>query len=131
MGFIHLSTMFRVHDFQAAGIITEKGLGDVALFEEAKKLEIDVFITSDIKQIESSDRSHERKACRDAGIHWIGVPKINGSKGRAKPRGEVASLLGSLTYIEKYLKQQCAPQAILLTPGVNGLACKATYPQDL
>lgn len=46
------------------------GSDDVPLYPQVAALDMDVFVTADKKQ---STRTHERAACRAAGLHWLGI----------------------------------------------------------
>lgn len=49
-------------------------MDDSDLFRAAAADHVDMVITSDIRQVEGPDRRNERKACREAGLHWVGIP---------------------------------------------------------
>ena len=75
--------MYRGHFFDHVVMGNYKaGIDDLSLFTEAKRQGIDVLITGDIRQITGQDRLNERKACRQAGLHWLGVPQVLKARGK-------------------------------------------------
>lgn len=109
----HLESMFRVDTFLSSGPDVERGLEDIAVYEAASELGATVYICSDIKQLRGADRTHERDACRAAGLHWIGLPK-SFAKGKLKAQTEVARLLEGYAFARRELLTAGAPTAILL-----------------
>lgn len=127
----HLQRMFQKHKFMSSGVEIGRGIADVELFKRARELGIDIFMTSDIKQL---DRLEERAACRAAGMHWVGIPKTRKTKyakGRAAKRAEIGMMLANFTYVEQRIKESKKPQAFLLEYSPDKLCCQKGYPQDI
>lgn len=128
----YLQQMYRQHTFDAVvhGDY-DPGMDDIPLFSAAKANKVDVFITGDIAQIQGQDRKNERKACQDAGLHWLGVPQVLKARGTDKKWGQINSLLANLRFAIREFETAQTPQAILLTPGIHQLQCASGFPQEL
>lgn len=110
---LHLEKMFRHDMFIASGREVEKGLSDLDVYAAARDEGATVYICSDIKQLTSPDRTHERAACRRAGLHWIGVPHSH-AKGKRKSDTEVIRLLEGFGHVRAELESAATPTAVLL-----------------
>ncbi|UCZ89849.1 hypothetical protein [Gordonia sp. WA4-43] len=93
-----LRMLFPAHQFLVAGVDTDKGEDDIPLFPIARDLGADLFLTGDIDQLDELARPGERTACRDAGLHWLGLPKV-AARGRLSLYGEFSVLVGALAYV--------------------------------
>lgn len=109
----------------------DKGTKDTSLFRLAADLGADVIITNDIKQIEGLDCQHERSACRESNLHWVGVPRSPKARGKNIWQGQLAQLLGAMQFIVATIDAATEPQAILLTDGGHSTPCQNGYPQAL
>ena len=131
--FTPFTTLFRKHQFLSVGRAQgfDRGMSDVALFAEAEKRRVDAIITGDVKQLLGLDRINERNACRNAGLHWIGVPAQAHAKGRLRMHGQVGQLVMSLEYVARLMDEADNPQAFLLRKGPSKAPLESGYPQDL
>lgn len=128
----YLRSMYHQHTFdRVIDDNYDSHMDDVPLFSVAQAKGVDVFITGDIAQIQGADRKDERKACRQAGLHWLGVPQIIKAKGADKKWGQINSLLANLRYAIRKFQSATEPQAILLKPGIHHLQSEPGFPQDL
>lgn len=128
----YLRSMYRRHIFDH--VVTgdyDPNMDDIPLFEVAREKGVDAFITGDIAQIQGHDRRKERESCREAGIHWLGVPQIPKARGKDKKWGQINSLLANLGYAVREFEASTKPQAILLRPGIYELQSEVSFPQDL
>ena len=124
----HMKHMYRDHEYMRVGVQTPKGMDDIDLFRALFDKRVNVFITSDVKQLH---RPAERKACRDAGIHWVGVPKNPKARGPSAKRSEIAAVLANFTHIERHISRATSPQAFLMTFAAAEIQCQDSYPQPL
>ncbi|MBF6315751.1 hypothetical protein IU453_03015 [Nocardia cyriacigeorgica] len=107
----HLGSMFsRGHRFLGVRDLNSQGVDDNELFKLVAGAGVDAFITSDLNQIK---RQHERAACREAGLHWIGVHQAH-AKGYHVLAAPAAALIHSLPFILDRLEQSTHPQLFLL-----------------
>lgn len=72
------------------------GMKDVPLIEHLSALSFAGIITSDFAQIDTND--DERAALRNAGLHWIGVPKPQ-AKGIAQISQITAAVISAMPQI--------------------------------
>ena len=107
------------------------GLLDVELFHRAKAEGVQAVITGDTNQLLGLDRQHERAACRDNGLHWVGIPQQPRATGRQRPTGQISQVLLGFNDIIRRIAQAETPQAFLLEVGPRGLPYAKGYPQDL
>ncbi|NED96430.1 hypothetical protein G1H11_14060 [Phytoactinopolyspora alkaliphila] len=68
-----LDRVFRQHKFTSARRAALLGTDDQDLFRELSARRYGAIITEDREQLEAQ---YERAALRDAGLHWLGVPKV-------------------------------------------------------
>lgn len=127
--FSALKVTFQEHDFLRSGIDLPKGLLDVPLFGQVADLGCEVFITGDIRQLDL-DRVDERDACRDAGLHWVGVPKVP-AKGKRAMTADAAVIIGALLHIIDDIATSNVPRCYLLEKGPLDLAGAVNYATDL
>lgn len=128
----YMQKMYPQHDYFQSGEGKDfPSMDDPLLFQTAAEQDVDLIITSDIRQIEGEDRANERNACRQAGLHWVGIPQPLKIKGRARVRAQVATLLGTFTYIERHLAQATEPQAVLFVRATAEPPLSPDYPQPL
>ena len=111
-----LRLLFPAHDFLVAGVDTPKGEDDIPLYPIVRELGGELFLTGDIDQLDETARPGERAACRDAGLHWLGLPKVP-AKGRRSLYGELSVLIGALAYVIEELGDSSAPMFFLLERG--------------
>lgn len=124
--------MYRGHFFDHVVMGNYKaGIDDLSLFTEAKRQGIDVLITGDIRQITGQDRLNERKACRQAGLHWLGVPQVLKARGKEGKWAQTNSLLSNMRYALPVFESATSPTAILLRPGSIKLQAEKEFPQLL
>lgn len=119
------------HEIICVGESIPKGTTDVELFGIASRDRISAIITSDIRQIEGLDRRNERIACRNAGLHWIGVPRHPRARGKQIAQLQAVQLLMALGGVLPELMQAGVPQAYLLKAGSLSLQLADGYPQEL
>lgn len=119
------------HEIICVGESVPKGTQDTELFRLASIDGVNAIITSDIRQVEGLDRINERVACRNAGLHWIGVPRHPRACGRQIAQLQAAQLLMALGGVLPKLTQADVPQAYLLKAGSLSLQLADGYPQDL
>lgn len=128
---MHLDNLLKKHTFHQSVTLLGSGAQDIDIFTAAADKNIDALITSDIKQVENQSRLHERKACKDAGIHWVGVPRNPRAHGRSIPFSQVGQLLAAIPEVEKVLSQADYPQAVLLNTGDHHRPFCKGYPTSL
>ncbi|MQY29479.1 PIN-like domain-containing protein [Nocardia aurantia] len=113
----HLESIFtskkreQPHEFIGVKNIDAKGVADVALFPLAAQARVNVFVTGDINQMK---RPLERRACRDAGLHWLGVHLETKARGYHVLAGPAAALIHGLPFVLDRLEQSTQPQLFLL-----------------
>lgn len=128
----YMQKMFPRHQYVQSGDGKDfPSMDDPELFRAAAADDVDVIITSDIRQVEGPDRRNERTACREAGLHWVGIPQPLNLKGRERVRFQIATLLATFSYIEKYLSDAQEPRAILLERSNGKPPLTSGYPQLL
>lgn len=69
-----LAQLHRRHHFRSWQQESLSGVEDEALFQMLSSLGYDGIITQDVRQLVNDN---ERKALRDNGLHWVGVPQLN------------------------------------------------------
>ena len=93
------------------------------MLEKMREHSIGVLITCDCKQMFAADRRDERDACRENGIHWIGVPQGSHKRTRSVQRRRrhntrsiepITNLLGSFVRIREQLNEATVPTAFYL-----------------
>lgn len=124
-----VQAMFQNHEFLRSGIDIPKGRKDVPLFAEVADLGCDVFVCCDIRQL-GADRLHERLACRDSGLHWIGIPKVV-AKGRRAMTADASMFIGALLHIVDDLAVAEKPQCYVLNKGPRNLAESIDWSEPL
>lgn len=82
-----------VRSFQQEGT---KGMYDIPLVDHLKALDFHGIITSDFAQVDSNP--DERNALREAGFHWIGVPKPK-AKGIAQISQITAAVIAAMPQV--------------------------------
>lgn len=128
----YMKKMFPHHQYVQSGMGKEfPSMDDSDLFRAAAADNVNMVITSDIRQVEGPDRRNERKACREAGLHWVGIPHPLNMGGREGVRSQIAMLLATFSYIEKYLLEASEPRAILFQRSSGKPPLAAGYPQPL
>lgn len=90
-----LSGMFGGHEFVGVRELGTKGLDDIALYPAVAEAGCDALITHDLMQLR---RSEERAACRDAGLHWLGVHKVN-TRGFHALAGPASVIIHGLPFV--------------------------------
>lgn len=123
-----VANLFGSHHFGRVGSDIEAGITDLEVFQQATADQYEVFVTGDIKQLFIPT---ERKACREAGLHWIGVPMNPKSKGKSIAHGQVGKLLASMRLVVDHLEDSSTPQALLLNPAGHLIDLQKGYPQAL
>ena len=123
-----LTKQFHKHDFGRVGIQIPKGVLDLELFSLAQEHHYNAIITSDIKQISNPQ---ERQACKNAQLHWIGVPRNPQLRGRSIVHSQIAQLLFSMNPIIKSIETATGPTAFLLSPPPNKPNFEKGFPQKL
>jgi hypothetical protein len=88
-----------MHFFSSADLGTH-GTDDVALFPVVAEYGCNVFITADMAQTRGRGALNveERAACREAGLHWVGIPMDTG-RGLHAIAGQSASLIHALPFV--------------------------------
>lgn len=124
-----LKAWLKKDEFLRSGPNIPFGLDDVSLIKRLEQLDVDVMITSDIKQMKSPDRTLERDQYRKSKIHWVGVPQSY-VKGKARPFVQAANLLSVIHHVKTQLEQAQMPIAIELKPGIkdSGAPIADTFP---
>lgn len=124
-----LTKLFRQHNFMQVGkCAISTSTGDISVFQQAADLGINAIITGDLKQIKIPG---ERTACREAGIHWIGVPRHPKARGKSVANGQVSLLYANLHQIVDYLEGRDSPQTLLLVAYPYPTRYMDGYPQTL
>ncbi|AKE01519.1 hypothetical protein XU06_31900 (plasmid) [Rhodococcus erythropolis] len=108
----HLNSVFVGHEFHGIDKIGAKGLDDTDLFPSVAAEGFDAFVTSDFRQL-SPTRMHERGACRDAGLHWIGVHQVH-AKGFHSVAGPASTLVHAVPFILETIKPADPPRYFVL-----------------
>lgn len=108
------------HDFLVAGIDTAAGIKDIPLFAEVASRGVELFITTDIRQLRDPTRSDERNECRKQGLNWVGIPSVKG-KGRMVLYGEMSYLVAGLELVARDVDSQPDPHFYLLNRGHDAL----------
>lgn len=106
----HLVSIFGPHEFMDVRDLGVKGADDLNLFPMVAKSGCHAFVTGDLAQLR---RKNERDACRDAGLHWIGVAPVN-AKGYHAIAGPASTLVHALPFVFDCLAELSDPQFFLL-----------------
>ncbi|MEX3563703.1 hypothetical protein VVR46_08220 [Corynebacterium phoceense] len=124
-----LRAWLKKDEFLRSGPNIRFGLDDVSLIKRLEQLDVDVMITSDIKQMRSPDRTLERDQYRKSNIHWVGVPQSY-VKGKARPFVQAANLFSVIHHVKAQIEQAQMPIAIELKPGIkdSGAPVADTFP---
>jgi hypothetical protein len=101
----HLAAVFQPHEFVGVKDLGTKGADDIALFGKVAAEGCQVFVTGDLKQLR---RPLERTACRDAGLHWIGVHQVH-ARGYHVVAGPVSTLVHALPFAFEQLESATTP----------------------
>ena len=123
-----LTKQFHKCDFGRVGIQIPKGVLDLELFSLAQEHGYNAIITSDIKQI---NNTQERQACKNAQLHWIGIPRNLHLHGRSIVHGQIAQLLFSMNPIIKSIETAIEPTAFLLSAQPAKPSFEKGFPQNL
>ncbi|AKK04560.1 hypothetical protein CMUST_01050 [Corynebacterium mustelae] len=123
-----LTTQFPAKDIGRVGIQLPKGMLDTDLFSAAHKQGYDVIITGDIKQLSNTD---ERRACKAANMHWVGIQRNPKLKGKDIMRSQIAQLYFSLNFLIQHLEAAKEPTAFLLNPPQGKHSIAEGFPQPL
>ncbi|HVU72044.1 MAG TPA: hypothetical protein VHE83_03695 [Mycobacteriales bacterium] len=75
---------------------------DLILFRDARIRSFNVIVTNDKGQLADED---ERKALRNAGLHYVGYPDAPRNSGRGGWARVLGSVLGAMPYVIAYLEQ--------------------------
>lgn len=102
----HLGAIFRLHDFVGVKDLGSKGMEDVPLYSTVAEAGCDVFVTADLSQLA---KAHERAACRDQRLHWIGVHQVHAS-GYHVIAGPASTLIHALPFVLDHLAKALEPQ---------------------
>ena len=112
-----LKAAFGRHQFLHSGADLPKALDDVDIYPAAAELGCDVYVCSDLKQVEHIDRHHERAGCRAAGLHWVGVRKLS-IKGKHKVlASQLSPLVLAIPHVVEAVAEATAPQCFILPAG--------------
>ncbi|KJF21993.1 hypothetical protein C7T36_18590 [Rhodococcus sp. AD45-ID] len=101
----HLTSIFRPHEFIGVKELHSKGMDDLELFDHVASGGCDVFVTGDLMQLR---RPNERDACRDAGLHWIGIHQVHAT-GYHTIAGPASTLVHALPFIIEKLESTPRP----------------------
>lgn len=103
--------MLHLGGYQALGTA---GVDDEDLFPMVAAAGFDVFVTTDIAQMEDPRRRHERSGVRQAGLHWIGYAQPNKLTGLHRIGSEAATLLRGMPYVLDEIAREQRPQCFKL-----------------
>ncbi|MGW4370696.1 PIN-like domain-containing protein [Nocardia takedensis] len=113
----HLESIFtskkreQPHEFVGVKELGTKSILDIPLFPLVAQAGVHVFVTGDISQMK---RPHERQACRDAGLHWLGIHPETKARGYHVLAGPAATLIHGLPFVLDRLALATEPQMFLL-----------------
>jgi hypothetical protein len=107
-------TMFQDHTFLTAGAELPKGILDVALYPEVSALGCSIYVCADNGQLDK--RPEERKACRESGLHWVGLRKVP-ARGKRGATADAARLIGAFLHIIDDVAIRDAPRHFRLERG--------------
>lgn len=125
-----LTALFGAHTWLRCGVDIAKGLNDVDLFFHIQAwLGCEVFVTSDLRQLDP-DRQHERRACRDVGLHWIGIQKVP-AKGRRAMTADASAFIGAFLYVCDHMATTTEPHLYVIPHGPAALNTAAVDVQPL
>jgi hypothetical protein len=111
--------MFQDHTFLIAGVDTEKGMLDIPLYPVVAHLGCSIFICADNGQLDT--RPKERIACRQAGLHWVGLRKVP-AKGKRGATADAAKLIAAFLHIIDDIEQSTIPRYFRLERGPKNAA---------
>lgn len=105
-----LGGMFQRHEFVGVRDLQTKGLEDTDLFPVVADAGCDALITHDLNQLR---RGRERLACREAGLHWLGVHQVN-APGYQSLAGPASTIVHALPFIFTELSDAPPPRYFVL-----------------
>ena len=107
-------------------------MDDLSLFHTAHETGIEALITLDTVQMTGADRQHERRACRDARLHWLGIAQPFRARGAlARQAATAGQLITNLPYALDVFDKATQPTAILLRPAPLRLHSEKGFPQAI
>lgn len=97
-----LAQLHKRHNFRSWQQESLSGVEDEELFQILASMGYDAIITQDVRQLVNDN---ERKALRDNGLHWVGVPQLNeaGAHGTA---AVVSMIVVGLPYVFEHMEEE-------------------------
>lgn len=111
---VALKAMFQDHTFLVAGIDTKKGILDIPLYPVVSELGCEMYICADNGQLDT--RPAERIACKEAGLHWVGLRKVP-AKGKRAATADAARLIAAFLHIIDDVRGAAVPRYFRLQAG--------------